>query len=97
MVRLGFACVCALGVVLCVSGCDKIAEPLSFKSAFVKTPLAMTDAVPAEYGTLVGVLPGTAPGWVSMWFSKPDHSIVVVYVNSEKGYFGPDALLIPRR
>ncbi len=56
------------------------------------------DAIPAEYGDLIGVSsrPGSA-GWTQAWFMKPDKTIVVVWVNSITGNVYDRVMTIPRR
>jgi hypothetical protein len=56
------------------------------------------DAVPIEYGDLIGVTSrADYPAWTQAWFMKPDRSIVVLWINSQSGQIFDRALLIPRR
>ena len=45
----------------------------------------MTDAIPLEYGDLVGASPVGDSGWALLFFQRPDKSIVGVYVNAHVG------------
>ena len=56
------------------------------------------DAIPAEYGDLIGVTSrADYPGWTQAWFMKPDKSIVVVWINSTSGDVYDKVMMIPRR
>ena len=60
--------------------------------------LKSLDAIPAEYGNLVGVTSSSyRPDIAQLWFEKPDKTIVVVSVNFVKGGLWSNYLLIPRR
>ena len=70
----------------------KVLGPLSFE------PAKFADAIPDEYGTLIGVTQNAqTPGWVSLWFQKSDRSITAVFVNIEEGKIYEKALTIPRK
>lgn len=91
-------CILALCLLAAVS-CKKLesaappaAGPLAFE------PARFADAIPDEYGTLVGVTQNPqAPKWVGLWFQKADHSIVGVFVNIEQGKIYEKTLSIPRK
>jgi len=60
--------------------------------------LKSLDAIPAEYGNLVGVTSTSyRPDMAQLWFEKPDKTIVVISVNFVKGGLWSNYLLIPRR
>jgi hypothetical protein len=60
-------------------------------------PVAMGDAIPMDYGKLVGVTSGGPSGvWAQLWFETPER-ISVVYVDYNTGRLGPQTLVIPRR
>ncbi|TLY15425.1 MAG: hypothetical protein E6K69_06285 [Nitrospirae bacterium] len=60
--------------------------------------LKSLDAIPTEYGNLVGVTSSSyRPDIAQLWFEKPDKTIVVVSVNFVKGGLWSNYLLIPRR
>jgi len=54
------------------------------------------DAIPLDYGTLVAVNQAS-PGWVGLWFERPDHTIVVSFVNIDEGRIYEKSLTIPRK
>ena len=61
-------------------------------------PLKSLDAIPVEYGNLVGVTSTSViPNVAQLWFEKPDKTIVVVSVNFMKGGLWGNYLLIPRK
>ncbi len=91
----------ALCVVLALSfsACQKLDQgpaapkapgPLKFDAA------QFADAIPLEYGTLVGVTQNS-PGWVGLWFQKRDNTIVVAFVNIDDGRLYDKSLSIPRK
>jgi hypothetical protein len=70
----------------------KEAGPLTFE------PSKFTDAIPDEYGTLIGVTQNPqTPGWVGLWFQRSDKSITAVFVNIDQGKIYEKALKIPRK
>ena len=70
----------------------KIAGPLALQAT------RFADAIPAEYGNLVGVTQNPQDvGWVGLWFQKPDQTITAVFVNVEQGRIFEKTLTIPRR
>jgi hypothetical protein len=91
--------ICILFVCLAIISCKKLESeepkmsgPLSFE------PAKFTNAIPDEYGTLVGVTQNPqAPGWVALWFQKSDRSITAVFVNIDQGRIYEKALTIPRK
>lgn len=64
---------CALGMVLGLAACEKRPESLEFSTM---------EAIPADYGELVGVTPhGAHPYITVLWFEKPDKTIVGVPID----------------
>jgi hypothetical protein len=60
--------------------------------------LSSQDAIPMEYGNLVGVTSdSTYPSWTQLWFEKPDKTIVVVKVIWTEGALQKNVTVIPRR
>ena len=95
--KLGCA-LCILAVCLAVSckklenGGPKMSGPLVYE------PAKFADAIPEEYGTLVGVTQNpTTPGWVGLWFQKSDRTVTAVFVNIDQGRIYEKALTIPRK
>ena len=61
-------------------------------------PLKARDAIPAEYGKLVGVTNDNRYPYVStLWFEKADGTIVAIGVDGKHNRLSDIALLIPRR
>ena len=95
---VGALCVIALSLVAChklergPAAAPKVQGPLKFDAA--KFP----DAIPLEYGTLVGVTQNSmSPGWVALWFQRPDNTIVASFVNIDEGRVFEKSLTIPRK
>ena len=87
----------ALGLTFAALGCEKVLEgELDAPTLQTKT-LASRDGIPADYGDLVGVVPGDSPGWALLFFQRADKSIVTIYVNGAKGIVSDRAVEIPRR
>jgi len=90
-------------VTLCMglTSCQKLEPDLAARRAAsllkIET-LRSLDAIPAEFGNLVGVTSTSLrPDAAELWFEKPDKTIVVVSVNFVKGSLWGNYLLIPRR
>jgi hypothetical protein len=86
-------------VALCLASCQKLDRgpaapkapgPLKFDVA------QFQDAIPLDYGTLVGVTQNS-PGWVGLWFQRPDNTIVAAFVNIDEGRLYEKSLSIPRK
>ncbi len=73
---------------------EKTSPAVTLKFEEIKSP----DAIPAEFGNLVGVTTSsTYPDWAQLWFERPDKSIIVVKVDWNVGYINQKAMVIPRR
>jgi hypothetical protein len=88
---------CILAVCLATVSCKKLesAGP-KMSGPLVYEPAKFADAIPEEYGTLVGVTQNS-PGWVGLWFQKSDKTITAVFVNIDQGKIYEKALTIPRK
>lgn len=86
-----------LTVALASLGCEKIQAPSAGPSTLAPTKLAQVDAIPLEYGDLLGVTPAADLGGAILYFQKPDKTIVTVYVNTIHGSIGENTVEIPRR
>jgi hypothetical protein len=94
LLRLLCICVLLLSSVSCkkLETSNKNSGPLSME------PSKFTDAIPEEYGALIGVTQNPqSPGWVGLWFQKPDKTITGVFVNVEQGKIFEKTLTIPRK
>jgi hypothetical protein len=86
-----------MSLALGLSACEKIKPAPEWKAVAPPKAIAMSDAIPLEYGDLIGVVPGEAPGWARLYFQRADKSIVVVVVNGDAGYIGDRVVDFPRR
>ena len=87
-----------LAVVTLLSACEKLPQqPQEAAPGVPPKPIGMTDAIPLEYGDLVGLAAAETPGWVLLYFQRPDKSIVGVYVNAQRGIIWDRVVDIPRR
>jgi hypothetical protein len=77
--------------------CEKIQTPPEHQVTVPPEAIASKDAIPLEYGELVGVTPGEAVGWARLFFQRPDKSVVVVVVNSDLGIIANNVVDFPRR
>jgi hypothetical protein len=87
----------ALGLAFATLGCEKVLEGELGQPTLATKQVTARDGIPAEYGDLVGVIPGDAPGWALLFFQRADKSIVAIYVNGAKGILSDRAVEIPRR
>jgi len=88
-----------LAVCLVTCSCRKI-EPVSANAAgpLQFTPTKFADAIPDDYGPLIGLTQNpTDPGWVGLWFQKPDRTITAVFVQISQGRIYEKTLTIPRK
>ncbi len=88
-----------LALIFAATACRELPEGRSTaRGALPTEEISYTDAIPLEYGTLVGVTPlPDNPYHVGLWFEKPDKTIVFVKVNISLGKIQKSALLLPRR
>lgn len=84
--------VASLGLV----ACQKIEKEAVEFGTVGGTTLPFTDAVPKDYGPLVGISPGDG-GWTTLWFQKPDGTITAVGVDWVNRKMTIDAAVISRR
>ena len=78
--------------------CKKLEQPSVTAGPLKFEPARFTDAIPDDYGTLIGVTQNAKdPAWVSLWFQKPDKTITAVFVNIEQGKIFGKTLTIPRK
>ncbi len=89
---------CILAVCLLAISCTKLnptsstpAGPLTFE------PAKFNDAIPDDYGALIGVTNQADPAWATLWFQKPDRTISAVFVNIDEGRIYEKSLKIPRK
>ncbi|MFY9560013.1 MAG: hypothetical protein WAQ52_07250 [Terriglobales bacterium] len=87
---------CILVVCLATVSCKKLESKSPGTLTF--EPAKFADAIPDEYGTLVGVTENSQdPKWVGLWFQKSDKTITVVFVNVQVGKISEKTLTIPRK
>jgi len=88
---------CILPLCLGVVSCRKVSTSAGAAQLKIE-PLKALDAIPLDYGDLVGVTSNSAaPGWAQLWFERADKTILVVKVNFEAGKLAVNAVAIPRR
>lgn len=87
----------ALSVV--AASCRPLPAKVSFARGELQTEeVAFTDAIPLDYGTLVGVVSLQDNAYTTgLWFQKADKTIVLVKVNVSLGKIEKNVLLLPRR
>jgi hypothetical protein len=101
MKRVALLLTC-LALTLVLSACQRleVARPLEGqgRGELPKESLPFKDALPLEYGDLVGVTTtADHPTWAQAWFVRPDKSIVIVWVNTRTGSMLGNVVTIPRR
>ncbi len=88
-----------LALILGAMACQQLpAQRPIVKGALQTEEISYTDAIPLDYGTLVGVtaLP-EYPYTAGLWFERADKTIVLVKVNVALGQIQKNALILPRR
>jgi len=89
-----------VGLLLCttVVSCTKIQTLPEAETTLIMEQSASLDAIPMEYGDLVGVTPNPEGGaTATLWFQGADKTITVVWVNWSRGSMSERRLIIPRR
>jgi hypothetical protein len=90
--------VAAIAMSAAVAGCQKLPPKLNVVGKVPLQKAAYVDAIPAEYGDLVGVVQdASVPSGVRLLFVRPDKSITVVFFDYYKGTIGTDIFVVPRR
>ena len=87
---------CILPLCLGVVSCRKIATSADAAQLKIEQ-LKARDAIPLDYGTLVGVTSDSTAAWARLWFERADKTILVVTVDFQRGELGAIAVAIPRR
>jgi hypothetical protein len=85
----------AAALALATLACQRV-DPAPTHGKLKLVPAPFEDAIPAEYGRLVGMSTGD-PGWAGLYFEKPDQTLVVVWVDTLKGRIRDKVAVIPRR
>jgi hypothetical protein len=81
-----------------LSACQKLPpQPQEAAAGVPPKAIPMTDAIPLEYGDLVGLAAAETPGWALLYFQRADKSLVAVYVNAQRGIIWDTVVDIPRR
>ena len=92
MMRKHVVALCILALCLATVSCKKLGTgPLKYETA------KFTDAVPQDYGPLIGVIQTQAPDVVALWFQRSDGTIVAVFVNVYQARISDKVLTLPRR
>jgi hypothetical protein len=87
-----------LAVGLVTISCRKLEQPPRPMGALPLQKVKFNDAIPKDYGTLVGVTQNpAAPAWAGLWFQKPDGTITVVFVDIDRGEIFETFIQIPRK
>jgi hypothetical protein len=92
---LGLALLCAMTAVLSSGACQKLTPDDEGLSAVIGKS-SFSDGIPADYGRLVAAVPHFNGAWVSLWFERPDMSIVGVWVDTRNGEVGK-TIELPRK
>lgn len=89
------------GLGLALISCEKLPSGPSLpasKGQLSVEAVKFQDAIPMDYGNLVGVTPHPETAkWAALWFEKPDKTITVVWVNFVEGKMGDRVTKIPRK
>ena len=89
---------CILALFLVTVSCTKLGQPTKPMGPLTYETAKFTDAIPQEYGPLIGVTANSADAkWATLWFQRSDGTIAAVFVNVQEGKIGEKALTIPRK
>lgn len=88
----------ALVVAGAILACGRTEEPPAPSGPIALQPAPFADAIPLDYGSLVGVTVNPqSPSWSALWFDAPDRGVTVVWVNTDQGRLHDKVATIPRR
>lgn len=88
----------ALVVAGAILGCGRTEDPPAARGPIPSQPAPFADAIPLDYGNLVGVTVNPqSPSWSALWFEAPDRGVTVVWVNTDQGRLHDQVVTIPRR
>ena len=94
----GLVLVTLVVVCLAVTGCQKLPAWDRAGTGGQVDPSKFADTIPLEYGNLIAVTNNSVDSpWVSLWFEKPDKSIVVVSVDRHTGRVWTEVRVIGRK
>lgn len=98
MVRKQVFALLVLVLFLVAVSCKRLEEVAKPMGPLTYEPPRFADAIPQDYGTLVGVTQSPSnQAWVGLWFQKSDGTVIVVPVNTLNGRLGDKVLKIPRK
>ncbi len=98
MVRKQAVILFLIVLTLLAVSCKKIEDVNKPAGPLVYESLKFTDAIPQEYGTLIGVTQSpTQPEWVGLWFQKQDGTIMLVAADWRTGKLGDRVMRISRK
>jgi hypothetical protein len=98
MVRKHVVALCILALFMATVSCTKLGQPTKPMGPLTYETAKFIDAIPREYGPLIGVTASSADArWVTLWFQRSDGTIAAVSVNVQEGKIGEKALTIPRK
>jgi hypothetical protein len=92
--------VLAFLVVVCVAatGCEKLPSSEGGGGEGQIDASKLTDSIPLEYGNLIAATTNSFdPRWVTLWFEKPDKTIVLVGVLQSNGRVWTQPRVIGRK
>lgn len=85
-------------VCLAAAACAKLPSSEGGGGAGQVDASKLTDTIPLEYGNLIAATPNTYdPRWVTLWFEKPDKTIILVGVLQSNGRVWTQPRVIGRK
>jgi hypothetical protein len=98
MMRKHAFAICILALSLTGVSCQKLDQPLKPTGPLTYETAKFPDAIPQNYGPLIGVTQNPAnAAWVGLWFQRTDGTIAAVFVNVQEGRIYDKALTIARK
>jgi hypothetical protein len=97
---LGAVLAAGLAAVSCqrLDMCPREAAPARKAAPAAVEPARVAEAIPADYGTPIGVTQDpSSPQTVRLWFQKPDGTLIVAFMDVERGKLSDRVLTIPRK
>jgi hypothetical protein len=96
MVRKHVVASCILALCLATVSCTKLNQPTKPTGPLTYETTKFGDAIPQDYGPLIGVTSEPTSRWFGLWFQRSDGTIAAVFVNIQEGRIG-GTLTIPRK
>ncbi len=82
---------------LMIVSCERLDEPDPWAGEPMNLNSFLAEDIPLAHGRFVSVTTTQNPFVVTLWFERPDQTVIAVRVNTSRGTIGESVISIPRR